>query len=474
LESKENSFEGTISLPYHDSWLKEYRFEEIKETTKRIWQQGYALKKDELVSVGFVLVPSSDKIELPLEDYLDSYQIAYAFGLTAIELGTKIYLGSSTDRESQLAMPVKTVELSATLRGCEYDKDIAEDVFKAYKRFSDALNISRMRFATAGFTIHAKGYFGRHFFGEEIGYPTKNKKSRWPSPGQMMLKDSHSPQSFIEERPPVMRYAITETLPIDIFIETCNIDYREIRKRSTAIRDIFNRCEKIRVVGNKEINGYKTDFSLSLKTEKGKRRYFTAADSDVTNIVDKEVLERTGHKTGSYANFPSGETFTTPENMNGIMAGDVVINVNRSYRIPKEHPIIVEFKDNNYNIISAPENIKKAMDQELKEGKEKIKNYERTKSMPEDIIQILKDNFTQVGEFALNTNPKAKLCDYLIVNEKIARMIHVALGLGFEPERKTMYHWDIVVDSPAQELDIFGIDKDGKEHWVVKKGNFVV
>jgi leucyl aminopeptidase (aminopeptidase T) len=211
-----------------------------------------------------------------------------------------------------------------------------------------------------------------------------------------------------------------------------------------------------------------------LKTEKGKRRYFTAADSDVTNIVDKEVLERTAHTTGTYANFPSGETFTTPENMNGIMAGDVVINVNRSYRIPKEHPIIVEFKDNNYNIISAPENIKKAMDQELKEGKEKIKNYERTKSMPEDIIQILKDNFTQVGEFALNTNPKAKLCDYLIVNEKIARMIHVALGLGFEPERKTMYHWDIVVDSPAQELDIFGIDKDGKEHWVVKKGNFVV
>ena len=55
-----------------------------------------------------------------------------------------------------------------------------------------------------------------------------------------MLKDSHTPQSFIEERPPMMRYAITETLPIDIFIETCNIDYNEIRKRSATIRDATN------------------------------------------------------------------------------------------------------------------------------------------------------------------------------------------------------------------------------------------
>ena len=38
----------------------------------------------------------------------------------------------------------------------------------------------------------------------------------------------------------------------------------------------------------------------------------------------------------------------------------------------------------------------------------------------------------------------------------------MALGLGFEPDRKTLYHWDIVVNAPRQELDIYGVDKEKK------------
>jgi sugar lactone lactonase YvrE len=53
-------------------------------------------------------------------------------------------------------------------------------------------------------------------------------------------------------------------------------------------------------------------------------------------------------------------------------------------------------------------------------------------------------------------------------------MIHVALGLGFEPDRKTMYHWDIVVNAPRQKLDIYGVDKNKKIHRILKKGEFVV
>ena len=78
-----------------------------------------------------------------------------------------------------------------------------------------------------------------------------------------------------------------------------------------------------------------------------------------------------------------------------------------------------------------------------------------------------------IGEFAVNTNPKAKLCDYLIVNEKIAGMIHVALGSGFERDRKSLYHWDIVVNALKQKLDIYGVDKKNKQRWVLKKGKFV-
>ena len=68
---------------------------------------------------------------------------------------------------------------------------------------------------------------------------------------------------------------------------------------------------------------------------------------------------------------------------------------------------------------------------------------EKSKSLPRDIIGMKKRNFNGIGEFAVNTNPRAYLCDYLIVNEKIADMIHIALGSGFEPDKSTEYklHW---------------------------------
>ena len=53
-------------------------------------------------------------------------------------------------------------------------------------------------------------------------------------------------------------------------------------------------------------------------------------------------------------------------------------------------------------------------------------------------------------------------------------MIHLALGSGFEADRATYYHTDIVIDSPRQQLDIYGVAKDGKKHWIHRKGKFVV
>ena len=474
LVAEKEHFCGTIDLKYKYRWHRRYKWEELVETATRIWREGYALKKGEKVNVSFVLVPAKKNMELPLEDYLDSYSIALAMGAAAKKFKVKVSLGSCTDRFSQLAKSVRTADLMATLRGCELDKEVDEEVFKRFRELSKTLKIGKLEFSDAAFGIHAKGYFGKHFFGENIGYPSLDKKTRWSSPGQLMLKDPYSPQTKFETRDPMMRYAITETLPIDIFIETCNIDYNRLRKKSDKVRNIFNRCEWIRVVG-KQVDGHKTDFKVWLTDEKGNRRYFISSDCDVRNKIDQEYYKRMGVKAGAYANFPSGEAFVTPETIEGMMVGDVVINVDQSYVIPKNQPIIVSFdRKKGYKVIKAPTKIKKEMNKQLSEGRERIRNFENAKSLPKEIIDSYKRNFKRVGEFAVNTNPKAKLCDYLIVNEKIARMIHVALGLGFEPDRKTVYHWDIVVDSPRQKLDIYGVDKKNKIHWVIKKGNLVV
>ncbi len=473
LEAKENGFSGDLELEYKDGWHVEYRWGELLETATNIWKNGYNLKENEKVGIAFVLVPSEENTELPLEDYLDSYSITMAMAAAAKKFKVNLRVGSYSDRFSMLDKPVRTAELVTTLRGCELSKEVDEGVFKRYKEFSRLLKIGRMDYTSASFGIHAKGYYGKHFFGDSIGYPSLDKKTRWSSPGQLMLKDRYEPQTAFEKRDPMTRYAMTETLPIDIFIETCNIDFDKLRKRSKKIRDIFNKCEYIKVMGN-NAEKVKTDFIVNLVSKNGRRWLFTAQDSDVRTIIDKEYYEKTKIKAGSYANFPSGETFVTPESFRGTMIGDVVINLDRSYVIPEKEPIIIKFMGNKYKVVKASKKINDVIKRERSDAKRKLEDIEKSRSLPKDVIDVYKRNFMNIGEFAVNTNPKAKLCNYLIVNEKIAKMIHVALGSGFEPDRRSMYHWDIVVNAPRQKLDIYGVDKHKKIHWVLKKGEFVV
>ena len=116
-------------------------------------------------------------------------------------------------------------------------------------------------------------------------------------------------------------------------------------------------------------------------------------------------------------------------------------------------------------------------DQRIKEKKKEamkvLLKQEKYKALPKKIIQMKKDNFNKIGEFAINTNPKARLCNYLIVNEKIAGMIHIALGSGFEDDRASVYHYDVVINAKEQKLDIYGL-KGNKKFWMMKKGKLVV
>ncbi|HLC96999.1 MAG TPA: hypothetical protein VJH97_06790 [Candidatus Nanoarchaeia archaeon] len=466
-------FSGAINIPFLSDWYKPYRFHDVVKASRRILTEGYALKKNERFSVGMVLIPTKEHLALPLEDYLDSYSIVYSMCVVAQSLGAKASCNGVSDRFSMLDVPVKSADLAMTLKGCELDKNVDEGVFKKFKKVSKLLHMNRIKFPTAAFGIHGKGYYGKHYFGSAIGYPTLNKKSRWLSPAQLMHKDPFSPQTKYETRGPTLRYAITETLPLDVYITTCDISYKKLRVLGDKIRDILNKCEMVHVSGERK-GKYRTDFKVALTDGKGGRRYFISSDCDVTTLYDKDFYKRTGIKGGAYGNFPSGESFVTPEKIEGVVVGDVVINIDQSYVIPKNKPIVLKFKEGKYTLLDASPFIKKRMEKVRNDAWKTIKVYEKSRSLPPQIIQGMKDNFWRVGEFSINTNPVAMLTRYLIVNEKIARMIHVALGMGFEPDRKTTYHWDIVVNSPRQKFDIYGVDKLGGEHWIIRKGEFVV
>jgi len=472
LEAKEFGFERDFTLPFKGNWFKEYRGKELDETCGKIWKDVYDLKKDEKVSIGFVLIQKQGMLGHPLEDYLDSYAISWHMRINC-KNNNEISMGASTQRSSMLDCGETISELKAVLLGCELCKEVDEDIFIKYKKVSELSELSRIKSVDASFFIAGKGYHGKHIFGEVIGYPSQNKKTRWQSPGQMIYKLDFYPQTALDDRDPLARVGFTETLPIDVFIETCNIDWKEMRERNYKIKEIADKCKLIRVSGEK-IDGFKTDFEVGLVKKDGTHRWVRTSDTDVREKINSEFLKRTGIKAGTMANLPGGEAFVTPEYVKGTIVGDVVISLDQSYLLSDKEPLVIESDGKEYKVISGPKEIIKKLENKKKEAWEMIHNQEKFKSQPQEIIDLKKKNFNMINEFAMNTNPNAKLCDYLIVNEKIARMIHIALGSGFEPDRATEYHTDIVINSPRQKMNIYGIDENGKEYWIIKKGEFVV
>jgi len=471
LEARKDEFSGSLELPFHTEWFKDYRMKELMQTAEILWRDVYALKKGERVGIGFTLIPAKNMIGHPLEDYLDSYSIIWVMTQSARKTAEPT-MNAYTFRGSMLEKSERVSELRATLLGCELDKDIDEESFVKYKKLSKLLKLDRIKPIDLSFSISGKGYPGKHLFGEVIGYPSLNKKTRWQTPGQMIYKLDFYPQTKYETRDPVARVAFTETIPIDIFIDTNLVDWSDIRARNQRIKDIMDRCDVVYAKG-KLNEKYTTNLEVGLIKEDGSRRWVRRSDTDVREKINEEYFKKTKIKAGCMGNIPGGEAFTTPEYIKGIFVGDVVVHVDQSYPLNEKNPLITECYGSHYKIIDGPKGIIEKINQRKKEAMKMLLEAEKNKSLPKEIIDLKKKNFERIGEFAINTNPKAKLCEYLIVNEKIARMMHIALGSGFEPDRSTEYHMDIVFNAPRQKLDVYGIDKEGNQHWILKDGDFV-
>lgn len=467
IEAKEQEFEGTTNLPYHKEWFKEHLWQKLIETAGNIWKNCFNLKHAEHVTIHFETIPTEKDLELPLEDYLDSYPIARAM-MSIARKTAKVRMTASTSRLSILEPSERIGDLISTFLGCQLCKNIDEPVFQKYCKFADLIDTSRLTYNDAVFGIHGRGYSGKHIFGEAMGYPSVNKKTRWPTPGMMIYRFDWFPQTMIDKREPMTRLGFTQTIPIELFIETCGIDYKKMRKRNEEIRRTMDKCDKIYVVGQR-INNLKTDFVVHLND-----RWIRKSDSDLREKIEPIFFKKTGIKAGKMDNHPSGEVFATPEKIVGRIIGDVVICIDQSYRLDEKEPLVVGCDEKGYKVIQGPKKILKILKEKKEECWQKILEQQKNKSLPQDIINLKIKNFENIGEFAISTNPNAKLCDYLIVNEKIARMIHIALGSGFDADKNTEYHYDIVVNSPRQKLDIYGTDKKGKKLWIMKKGEFVV
>jgi hypothetical protein len=471
IKATPEEFIGNVTMDFKTEWFKKHKWNLLQKTCNVIYDQVYNLKKGERVSVGFELMITKKEMEKPLEDYLDSYAISWSMMLAAKKRGP-VSMGATSPRFDMLKPMNKISDLRATILGCELSKDINEPVFKKFKALSKFIHSDRLKVADANFFISGKGYPGKHLFGMAIGYPDPNKKTRWQSPGMFIYKLDYYPQTKLDCRKPMSRVGFTDTLPIDTFIRTCNIDWMEMKRKDDKLRIITEKSEKIIVKSNVK-EKYQTNFEVGLIMPNGNHRWARGSDVDIRHKINKDYLKRTGIVAGTMANLPGGEMFTTPEYLKGTIAGDVVISIDQSYMLNHKDPLVIEATGNGYKIVRGPKKIITKFDEKKKQAWKMIKKQEQSKSIPKEITDLKKANFNRIGEFAINTNPKAKLSGYLIVDEKIANMIHIAMGSGFEPDRATEYHTDVVINAKRQKLDIYGV-KGKQKFWMLKKGKFVI
>jgi hypothetical protein len=458
-------------LAYKAGWFKSHRWALLLKTSKVIYEQVYNLRRGERVNVGFELLLPEKDMQKPLEDHLDSYAISRAMFLAAQEYG-EATLNASTSRMSMLEPMNRVSDLRTTILGCELSKTIAEPVLKKFNALSRHIGSSRLKVADANFFITGKGYGGKHLFGEKIGYPDPSRKTRWQSPGMFIYKLDYYPQTKIDSRKPRSRVGFTDTLPIDLFIKTCNIDWYAMKRRDDILKRIAEKSDRFVIRSNVDEKD-RTDFEVGLVKPDGTHRWPRGSDIDIRDKINKEYLRRTGIVAGSMANLPGGEMFVTPEYVKGTIAGDVVISIDQSYPLSPQEPIVIDARGHSYRIKSGPKDIIDKFKKKKAEAWRQILSQEKNGSIPAELIRLKKKNFERIGEFAINTNPKAELSGYLIVDEKIANMIHIALGSGFEPDRATEYHTDIVIDARRQKLDIYG--ESGKvRRYILKQGRFVV
>ncbi|MBI5390239.1 hypothetical protein HZB02_02020 [Candidatus Woesearchaeota archaeon] len=463
LHAESNGFAGTIQLPYHEEWFISYQEQKLKETCSMIWQRVFKLKK-ERVQIAFELMPTPSFLHSPMQDYLDNFIIASMMQQTATA-AKEISMGGDTPRASMRDEGNAIGELLATIKGCEMSIWSKEKVFQLYSKVSAAFRLAWFASASTDLTfgIYGKGYGGKHLFGEAFGYPIPKSKMRWSSPGEMIFKFDWAPQTKGDPRLPQSRLGFTETLPIDVLIQSCNIDYENMRMRNIKLDAAMSKAEQIIVKGKG------TDLIVHLNNGKGKKRLPKKSDSDASTKLHPH-FKKEGIKAGMMANIPSGEVFLTPEYLEGTFTGDIVIAIDQSYRLSHDDPVKVICNKTGYKITQAPKKILSLIKKHKAECWQRLLDLEKKKSLPQKLINLSKKNFENIGEFAINTNPKATLCDYLIVNEKIAGMMHIALGSGFDPDRDTEYHMDIVIDCMHQKMDIYGLDKQGKKVWIMQQG----
>lgn len=214
------------------------------------------------------------------------------------------------------------------------------------------------------------------------------------------------------------RIGILRSVTEDMMLEgAMSVDFEWLRERTAAVRDILDAAEHAHVTSDKG-----TDVEFSLEG------------------CDAFSLDGYFHEEYGFATLPPGEAPTHPAE--GTANGTIVIDVSMDNIGRLTEPIELELEDGYVTDVS---------------GGDQADELER-------IIETNDENAGNLAEFAIGTNPEAKLIGNLAEDKKKAGTIHFAVGdnesLG--GTKKSDIHLDGVLLKPTVRLDGEVVVKNGR------------
>jgi aminopeptidase len=213
------------------------------------------------------------------------------------------------------------------------------------------------------------------------------------------------------------RIATLPGITEEVFIRGLGSDYHQIA----------DTCERVR----KALDAGKT------------AHVTTPSGTDLKINIDNEAVSSDGNitKPGAFSNLPDGESEVAPRSADGVVVidscGDIVTE---RTKVVFKGGYIVEIEEN-----ASGKRLKALLEEAAKEDGNK--------------------NTYFIAEFAIGTNPTAKVTGVVLEDEKVLGTCHIAVGDNTSypgGKNPSTMHLDVILFEPTIVIDGKMIQKDGK------------
>jgi leucyl aminopeptidase (aminopeptidase T) len=232
---------------------------------------------------------------------------------------------------------------------------------------------------------------------------------------------------------------------VEEFVATVPVDYGRMKRECRVLADILDKALDIRITNP---NG--TDLLINIEGRK--------------SFVDDGDFRSPG--TGG--NLPAGEAFISPVvgASEGMIVFDGSISVESGDIIIKE-PIRAGV-ENGY--VTSLKGGKEAeiFQETLRRGAEKAKSFDKEGKIPAGKGEEYARNTYHLGELGIGANPAAKISGNMLVDEKVYRTCHIAVGANYDEDAPALIHCDGLISAPT----ITARFSDGTTDTFLKEGVF--